>query len=203
MEPDGDRAPIRDATTPGPAVNAVSLGTVPIRKGRARLLLVAGGLAAAVIGASAALALAPWDRDRRGADEPRGPVEAATSPPSPTAATPPDAPGTDDAAPRAPDASPPARVQVTLEGVPPGATIHVDGQVVGGSRFSLAREDRDVPVEVTAADHQAWRGTVSARESGTTLVRMPPARQARPGSRRVDGAPPAAPRTLPSFGVGP
>jgi hypothetical protein len=66
----------------------------------------------------------------------------------------------------------PEAVRITLEGVPPGSTITVDGSAVAGPAFDVARADRSLEVVVRAAGFEPWRQRVSAGAAAAIPVRL-------------------------------
>lgn len=203
-EPSDERAMIEQADTLGPTVNSAETDQDPIRSGRARSLVIAVVVVAAVfIGAIALVVVSPWTSNQHVIGTATGSGETKTVP-HVTDQVPPheSTPLTSEEAPVA-DAPSVEQVDITLVGVPDGATIRVDGVVVDGNSFAIDHEDRDIPVEVSAAGYQPWRGTVSARESGTARVRMRPLRPPRRTSKQQGQQQSPGTKKLPSFGVGP
>lgn len=202
--PSDERAMIEQADTLGPTVNSAETDQGPTRRGRSRPIIIASVVAVGLIGAFALVVVSPWTRDQQVIESATGSGETATPPV--LAKTPPTEP-----APVAHDGAPPAetlpaeQVHITLVGVPERATIHVDGAVVDveDGVLTVNRDDRDIPVEVSAVGYQTWRGTVSARESGTTRVRLRRRRQPLRGPKQGERPQNLGTKKLPSFGVGP
>jgi serine/threonine-protein kinase len=118
--------------------------------------------------------------------EPPAPVEIASSP------APPPSTASEDAH---------EDVRITLWGVPPGASIAVDGQRIDAPTFTVRRDRGEVRVTVVAAGHQPWRRTVSTDESTTVPVRLRPTTPAPSPSPPDEGAPPPIePRPIGAFG---
>jgi hypothetical protein len=109
-----------------------------------------------------------------------------------------------DAATATPDV--PTFVNISLEGLPDGASIRVDGRVVPTPSFDVPRANRELLIVVTADRYAPWERTVSALEGAAIPVRM---RRLATGPRTSDAATAAdtaaaqTTKALQPFGEGP
>lgn len=167
-----------------------------------------------VVGVAGAAVVIAVNRDdprlpeRQSRHESQGPVSSVAAASTPVAAASSDAQaGADGAAHSERDAavtSVPAKVVITLEGVPEGAHVKVADQTFHGATFSLVRDDRQVPIEVSAPSYHTWRGTVSARHSTSKRITLQKrSRAPRRDSAASETEPPRGPGGLPAFDDGP
>lgn len=175
-----------DASTLDPGLEEVAP-----RRSRGWIVAVAAVALLGLGGAGGWLALRPVDDGIRATELAEGGERAAPAEPSATDVAPPseEAEPAGEGAVAAAEAPAPAEVSVTLEGVPEGAEVRVDGAPVEGP-IALPRDDEAHRVEVVAADGRTWSTSHVASDDGAYRVELPPrARRRRRGSRRTARSP--------------
>jgi hypothetical protein len=148
--------------------------------------VVAGSLAGFVVCLLALVALAPPvhrvaapavvpSPATSGDLRPRVATGARTPRPVPVPAT--------EAAPAPAPALDSSTARITLNGVPEGAVIRLDGTPVTGTEIAVPADGRERVVRVDLAGYDQWRQTFRARGSATFDVRLTPS--AGPAKRRT------------------
>ncbi|MBI5499511.1 MAG: serine/threonine protein kinase [Deltaproteobacteria bacterium] len=132
---------------------------------------------------------------------PRPPVGPAVA--APDAAAPPAASdaGVQVASADAVEEAPPARVRITLEGVPPKAEVRVDGEEWPGPVIELPRAEREARIEVRARGFEVWAQDVPL--AGDATLRVELRRSGERPARDAGGGRDGGGGTIPAFGEGP